>query len=80
MGLAAPTVALCVLFTFRFESPYILPWIAHHALYGKQVTTFVILYPHKTYVRSTCITIISFLIGGTCTPMHTHMHANTQQA
>jgi hypothetical protein len=27
-------LAVCTLFTLRFEAPYILPWIAHHRLLG----------------------------------------------
>ena len=29
-----PIIHLCALFGLRFEAPYLLPWIAHHALYG----------------------------------------------
>jgi len=29
-----PVVHLCGIFALRFEAPYILPWIAHHAHYG----------------------------------------------
>ena len=31
---ARPIIHLCALFALRFEAPYLLPWIAHHANYG----------------------------------------------
>jgi hypothetical protein len=33
-GNAPQTVLLCCLFTLRFESTYLLPWLAHHAVLG----------------------------------------------
>ena len=31
---ARPIIHLCALFALRYEAPYLLPWIAHHANYG----------------------------------------------
>jgi hypothetical protein len=31
---APPTILVCVLFSLAFESPYVLPWIAHHTILG----------------------------------------------
>ncbi len=35
-GMTSYDLAVCSLFTLRFEAPYLLPWIAAHLMMGVQ--------------------------------------------